>query len=271
MSAVTSEWKLSRRMALRLAGAGALAAATFSPAGAGAAAGRRNYVLIHGAWHGGWVWKDVAPALRNLGHTVTTPTLTGLGERLHMRRPGINLSTHAEDILNHIEMEGLDRIVLVGWSYGGMVASEVLARIPHKIASMVYLDAFVPERGKASVDYTGQAGASFRKSAEQNADAEPIPLDVFGVTDQAVIDYVTPRLTLQPIDTLMQPSGALERRPPNIPHTYVLAAGYAPSPFVAFFEKFKEDPQFDTHVLQTSHLLMLTDPAGTTNILANVK
>jgi pimeloyl-ACP methyl ester carboxylesterase len=225
--------------------------------------GRRTYVLIHGAWHGAWVWKDVAPALREMGHTVTTPTLTGLGERRQSRKPGINLDTHTEDILEHIEMEGLDKIVLVGWSYGGMVASEVLARTPQKIASMVYLDAFLPERGKALVDYAGPVAA--------NSDLEPIPLEVFGVTDQAVIDYVTPRLTLQPIATFTQPSKALEKRPANIPHTYVFATGFDPSPFKQFLEKVKGDPQFDTHVMQTSHLTMLTDPVGTTNILANAK
>ncbi len=271
MSDTDQGWRASRRTTLRMACGAALAAAGSAPTRAAAANGTRTYVLIHGAWHGGWVWKDVAPALRKMGHTVATPTLTGLGERRHLRRPGINLDTHAEDILNHIEMEGLDKIVLVGWSYGGMVASDVLARIPQKIASMVYLDAFVPEQGKALVDYAGPAAANFRKWAEQGVDADPIPLKVFGVTDQAVIDHVTPRLTLQPITTFMQPSKALNTRPANIPHTYVRAAGFDPSPFVGFLEKFKGDPQFDTHVMQTSHLMMLTDPGGTTKILADAK
>jgi pimeloyl-ACP methyl ester carboxylesterase len=224
--------------------------------------------LIHGAWHGGWVWKDVAPALRRMGHTVHAPSLTGLGERRHLLRPGIDLDTHADDIVNLIEMEGLDRIVLVGWSYGGMVASEVLARVTPKVASMVYLDAFVPDRGRSLADYAGPPAERFRRAATAGQDIAPIPLNVFGVTDPAVVAHVTPRLTLQPAQTFVQPSKALAERP-RIPHTYVRATGFDPSPFVGFLKRFEADPLFRTMTLATSHLLMLTDPASTIRILAD--
>ena len=115
-----------------------------------------TYVLIAGAWHGGWVWRQVAAGLRAIGHEVTAPTLTGLGERRHIGE-NVDLDTHIEDVIAHIEMEGLTNVTLVGWSYGGMVITGVLARIPEKIKAMIYLDAFVPANGKALVDYVPPA------------------------------------------------------------------------------------------------------------------
>lgn len=227
----------------------------------------RTYVLIHGAWHGGWVWKDTARALRAMGHEVYTPSLTGLGDRRHLLRPGINLDTHAEDVTNLIEMEGLNDIVLVGWSYGGMVASDVLAKVPSKVAAMVYLDAFVPERGKSLADYAGPPAASFRQAAAAGRDINPIPLSVFGVTDPAVIAHVTPRISLQPAQTFIQPSKALAQRP-AIPHTYVRASGFPSAGFDAFHKQFEGAPMSRAYNLKTSHLLMLTDPASTLRILA---
>ena len=228
----------------------------------------RTYVLIHGAWHGGWVWKDVAQALRAMGHQVYTPSLTGLGDRRHLLRPGINLDTHTDDITNLIEMEGLSDIVLVGWSYGGMVASDVLAKATSKVAAMVYLDAFVPERGKSLADYAGPPAASFRQAAEGGRDIGPIPLKVFGVTDPAVITHVTPRLSLQPSQTFVQPSKALVERP-RIPHTYVRASEFPSQGFDAFLKQFETAPLSKTYNLKTSHLLMFTDPTSTIRILAD--
>ncbi len=110
---------------------------------------KHTYVLVAGGWHGGWVWRDVIPGLRALGHAVTAPTLTGLGERRQSGTNDTDLSTHIDDVIAHIEMEGLQSVTLVGWSYGGMVITGVTARIPDKIKSLIYLDAFVPEDGKA--------------------------------------------------------------------------------------------------------------------------
>jgi pimeloyl-ACP methyl ester carboxylesterase len=113
----------------------------------------RTYVLIHGGWYGGWVWRDVVPELRGLGHAVSAPTMTGVGERKHLISDSVGLTTNVDDIVHHIEMEGLRDIHLVGWSYGGMVATGVLARMPNRVRSVIYLDAFVPENGKALADY----------------------------------------------------------------------------------------------------------------------
>jgi pimeloyl-ACP methyl ester carboxylesterase len=111
-----------------------------------------TFVLIHGAWHGGWCYSRVARLLRNKGHDVLTPTLTGLGERSHLASPAVNASTHVQDVLNVIAFEGLDDIVLAGHSYGGQIITAVADAIPDKIRSLVYLDAFVGENGKSLFD-----------------------------------------------------------------------------------------------------------------------
>ena len=111
-----------------------------------------TFVLVHGAWHGGWCYKRVAQILRKAGHEVYTPTLTGLGERSHLMSPTVNLDTHVQDIGNVIRWEELSDLVLCGHSYGGMVITGVADKVPDKIKALVYLDAFVPSNGEAIAD-----------------------------------------------------------------------------------------------------------------------
>ena len=112
-----------------------------------------NFVLVHGAWIGGWYWRPIAQKLRAAGHEAYAPTLTGLGERIHLMNPSINLDTHVTDVANIIKEEGLSDVVLVGHSYGGMVVTGVADALPSKIKSLVYLDAFVPKNGDALVNF----------------------------------------------------------------------------------------------------------------------
>ena len=108
-----------------------------------------TFLLVHGAWHGAWCYRRVEGLLRAEGHTVFSPTLTGLGDRSHQFRGDLNVDDHATDVLQLIHYEDLDDIVLVGHSYGGMVVSVVADRTPDKIHALVYLDAFVPKRADA--------------------------------------------------------------------------------------------------------------------------
>jgi pimeloyl-ACP methyl ester carboxylesterase len=108
-----------------------------------------TFVLVHGSWAGSVVWHEVAPRLRKAGHEVYTPTLTGVGERRHLLNREIDLTTHIQDVIGVIDEEDLSDIVLVGHSSGGAVISGVADRVPEKIASLVYLDAFVPEDGES--------------------------------------------------------------------------------------------------------------------------
>jgi pimeloyl-ACP methyl ester carboxylesterase len=112
----------------------------------------RTFLLVHGAWGGGWAFKQLASILRASGHIVYRPTLTGLGERVHLTGPDITLDTHINDILKVIEFEDLQRIVLVGHSYGGMVVTAVADRVPEKIEQLIYIDAHLPEDGESMFD-----------------------------------------------------------------------------------------------------------------------
>jgi len=112
----------------------------------------KTFILVHGAWHGGWGWVRVADRLRVHGHRVHTPTLTGLGDRAHLMHPGINLSLHIADVLALIKYERLSEFVLVGHSYGGCVISGVAEAVPQAIRSIVFLDAFIPDNGDATLD-----------------------------------------------------------------------------------------------------------------------
>src|SRR5258707_3639351 len=106
-----------------------------------------NFVLVHGAWHGGWCYRGTANELRGRGHVVVTPTLTGVGERFHASSEAITLETHILDVVGCIEAEELDQVVLCGHSYAGMVITGAADRMAERIKTLVYLDAFVPEHG----------------------------------------------------------------------------------------------------------------------------
>lgn len=100
----------------------------------------RTFVLVHGAWHGGWCWRRVADLLRTRGHRVFAPSLTGVGDRAHLFSKAISLQTHVEDILSVVETEELNDFVLVGHSYGGFVISGVADTLRERVSRYVYLD-----------------------------------------------------------------------------------------------------------------------------------
>jgi pimeloyl-ACP methyl ester carboxylesterase len=116
-----------------------------------------TFVLVHGACVGGWCWRWVAPLLREFGHEVHTPTLTGLGERMHLASPEINLDTHIQDIVNVLDFEDLTDVVLVGWSYGGMIVAGVAGRVPERIGHVIYFDSDVPRDGDTSAPESNHA------------------------------------------------------------------------------------------------------------------
>lgn len=126
---------------------------TVMPAAASQRHASSTFLLIHGAWHGGWCWKKVLPLLRVAGFDAYAPTLTGLGERSHLLAPTVDLETHVNDVAAVIEYEDLTNVILVGHSYAGMLIARVAEQASPRIAHLVYLDAFLPEDGKAVRDY----------------------------------------------------------------------------------------------------------------------
>jgi pimeloyl-ACP methyl ester carboxylesterase len=161
-----------------------------------------TYVLLHGAWHGGWCWGRVAPHLRAAGHAVFTPTFTGVSDRAHLLSPSVDLSTHIDDVVRLIDAEGLTDAVLVGHSYAGMVVSGVAEKRPDALRLRVHLDAFLPTDGEAAIDLLPEGPAHhYRESVAGPGFGWLIPprsLEVLGVTEQVDLDWLTPRLTPHP-------------------------------------------------------------------------
>jgi pimeloyl-ACP methyl ester carboxylesterase len=136
-----------------------------------------TFVLVHGATAGGWVWKKIAPELEKVGHVVYRPTLTGLGERVHLLTHDVGLDTHIADVTNHILYEDLSDVVLVGHSYGGMVITGVADRLPDRIRALIYFDAFTPQDGEAGIDlYDRATYESFYADVRDQGDGWLIPL-----------------------------------------------------------------------------------------------
>ena len=109
----------------------------------------KTFVLIHGTCHGGWCWQKLMFILHGDGHSVFTPSLTGMGERRHLLNENLTAQVHIDDIVNLIRFEELDEVILVGHSYAGLLLPAINEVIPHKIERLVFLDAFIPESGKA--------------------------------------------------------------------------------------------------------------------------
>ena len=127
----------------------------------------KTFLVCHGAWSGGWAWKKMHPLMQAAGHRLVTPSYTGLGERAHLANPSIDLESHIEDVLNVIKYEDLRDIVLLGHSYGGMVATGVADRISDRVAQLIYLDAFVPRDGQSLFDLNESGRATFAGSGEE--------------------------------------------------------------------------------------------------------
>jgi len=222
-----------------------------------------DFVLIHGAWHGGWCWRRVADLLSARGHRVFAPTLTGVGERSHLADRSINLDTHVEDVLNLLKWEGLSNVVLVGHSYGGMVISGVADRAPAGVVgSIVYLDAFVPENGMSLLDYTtgeGREGGPMVEEGERTGLVSPIPAEVFAV-NRADRAWVDAQCTPHPYRTLTQKIRLTGARDRIARRTYILATGYSGLPFSSFAARVRDEPGWRYHEVDCGHDVMLDAP-----------
>jgi pimeloyl-ACP methyl ester carboxylesterase len=182
-----------------------------------------SLVIVHGGWGGGWEWRGVAEVLRTLGHAVETPTLTGLGDRAHLATSEIGLATHVQDVVATLETLDLQDVVLVGQSYGGMVVTGVIDRVPERVRQLIYLDAFVPPDGVSCNELCGEAWtARMRELATERGEGWMVPLPFtgnLGLSDEVASWYV-PRLVPQPLATLDDPV-QLSGRGANVARSFV--------------------------------------------------
>ena len=224
-----------------------------------------NFVLVHGAWHGGWCWRFVRPLLKD--HRVFTPSLTGLGERRHLARSEINLDTHIEDVVSLLEMEDLHEVVLVGHSYGGMVVTGAADRAPQRIKRLVYLDAFVPEDGKCLLDYVvPERAARMREEGERLGRVAPPPVALWGLTREDHVAFVKPREAPHPFGTMSQEI-KLKGNAQKLPRTFIYCSSPATGSFDQFAAKYRNDPAWKFFELPTGHDAMILMPERVAELL----
>lgn len=228
-----------------------------------------TFVLVHGAWSGGWCYHKVADRMRANGHRVFTPTLTGQGERSHLTGSAINLSLHIADVLNVFHYEGLDDVVLAGHSYGGMVITGVADRIADKIRALVYLDAFLPENGQSLFDINIAANSQKfidGAGAIGGLAVPPPPAAFFNVNaaDAARVDALATPFPLGCFTEKIKLTGSSQVAKRIYVHSTVLPRE---SPFKRFYDRVSGDPGWTAHTLACGHDAMLDMPDETTTLL----
>ncbi len=228
------------------------------------------FVLVHGAWHGGWCWRRVAPLLRAAGHEVHAPTLTGLGERAHLGRRPIDLETHIADVCGLLEMEDIRDAVLVGHSYAGMVIAGAADRAAARIGRLVYLDAFVPADGQCVLDFwPADARADIELRAAADGLIPPTPLPAYGVTRPEDLAWAEPRIRPHPYATWTQ-ALRLAHGETRLPRAYIRCTNPARPVFEQFSRRVRGDPAWIYREIDCGHDCMIADPHGTAELLLSL-
>jgi len=228
-----------------------------------------TFVLVHGAWHGGWCWRRVADLLTARGHKVFTPTLTGLGERAHLLSAAVGLDTHVTDIVNVFKFERLTNVVLAGHSYAGAVISGVAEAVADKISSIVFLDAFMPVDGESARDAWSPDQQKMRDEAAAKNGGVTIPAPpaaFFKVNekDQALVDSLMVPHPYKTFTDKARYSGARERIAKK---TYAFSPVYNAPYFRANYERLQNDPAWRVFEVPCGHDMMLDLPEETAKIL----
>ena len=228
-----------------------------------------TFVLVHGGWNGAHGFRFVRRILQAAGHEVFTPSLTGIGERVHLAHSGINLSTHIRDVVNTILYEDLTDIVLMGGSYGGAVVTGAVEHVADRVHHLVYLDAFVPNDGESVASMNG-----FDQSIPITIGEHwRIPPNHRDFDDPEVEAFITARSSHQPLETFLEPCRVtvpLEDRPFGL--TYIRATtdpADAPgvSAFQAAAERARRSPRWHYIELSTGHMIPMNRPDELAQIL----
>ena len=219
-----------------------------------------HFVLVHGAWGGGQTYGQVPDMLRRAGHEVLVAELTGLGSRRDDLHPGIVLSDHISDVCDQIEEAGIDRFVLAGHSYGGMVITGVAARLGARIDALCYLDAFVPGDGQSLWDITGDFEHHWYIEQQKHSPGLVPPI--------GMIDFdATPEVGYHPLLTLLEGVKFTGEEAKIARRAYLFATGWQPTPFQVFADRLRHDKDWTYHEADTDHFVMQGAPQQVTDLL----
>jgi pimeloyl-ACP methyl ester carboxylesterase len=234
-----------------------------------------TFVLVHGGGHGGWCYQRVAPRLQAAGHVVYSPTLTGLGERAHLRRSDVDLDLHIADITAVLEYEDLRDVILVGHSYGGMVITGAADRSVDRVGRLVYLDAATPMNGQSLVDVAGPIIEAVRPFGTVVDGVEVVLLPapdaglLYGVTDEDDLAWMAARLTPHPWQCFEQRL-ALEHEDAlwSIPRFHIVCTSTLATRDAAQMAQARADGRL--WAIDTGHDLMITEPIKVADALLEV-
>jgi pimeloyl-ACP methyl ester carboxylesterase len=227
-------------------------------------------VLAHGAWSAAWAWKKMRPLMARSGHTFFTPTYTGLGERAHLANPAIDLDTHIEDVLGVLKFEDLRDVVLLGHSYGGMVATGVADRARDRIAHLIYLDAFVPKDGQSLFDLVPEEQSRRQRASATAGDGwrvvpNPTPDDTPAEDKAWVADKRLPHPLKCMEQKLRLQNGAL-----TLPRSFIEATRNVHGPFGKFAAEARKTPGWICYEIDASHSPNVTAPGALMTLLDRV-
>jgi pimeloyl-ACP methyl ester carboxylesterase len=246
---------------------------TTSPDNAQVNTADTSFVLVHGSWAGGWAWRRILALLRAAGFEAHAPTLTGVGERAHLLSPTIRLSTHVQDVIGLITTLELQRVVLVGHSYAGMVITGVADRLqqshPGLLSSLVYLDAITPHPGECwSSQHSAQTIAQRLASGAASNDLsfDPPDASVFGLSG-ADRDWVNRRQTPQPMALYQDPLNFDAARLANLPRTFIDCHQPALATIDVMRQRVRAEPGWNVVELATGHYPMLSAPEALSKLL----
>ena len=231
----------------------------------------KTILVCHGAWSGGWSWKKMFALMQAAGHRLVVPTYTGLGDREHLAHPAIDLETHIRDILGVIEFEDLREVVLLGHSYGGMVATGVTDRARDRIGQLIYLDAFVPMDGQCLLDFLPGSERRRMDDGARSGDGwrvppNPTPQD----TSPEDVEWLSPRRVPMPIKCF-ETKLSLEHGELKLPRSYVYATRAAPlDVFGRFARRAKDERGWRYFEIDASHSPHVTAPDALMNILRKI-
>ncbi len=224
-----------------------------------------TFVLIHGAYQGGWIWQRIASRLRAAGHTAYAPSLDGCGERKGTMRPGITTETHGDEIAQLLHYEDLKDVVLVGTSSGGMVMAAAAERAPDRVARVVFADALALFDGEKIRDIVKRP-ASIEGDVAIGPSREDAEGRLFAGLDEETKRWASERVTLHPRGVFYEPV-KLERFWSKPWKASVLYCSDAPNPGEAHIRRSCDKLKGQWHVIKTGHYPMLSTPDELTRII----